>query len=254
MKAVLRFLAAFGNSFPLQVLLFLSIYPYALSAQKKQGVRRKQIFIGTNFSPDYSFRTLTNTDGSSSSGAVINNRNSIERAKFGFTSGIGVSIEVSQSLAFETGLQISNKGYKTKSLDLVFAQPDPALPIRASFMYSYQYVGIPLKGTFTLGKNRLRFLPGMGIMTNILVHQKVTSQQEYPGGKTDIKSQSSTADYKKVDISPMISLGIKYRINSKTYITAEPTFRYGLIKTRDAAIAEHLWSAGFNCGVYYRVR
>ena len=222
--------------------------------QKKQPKKSTSILIGINFSPDYSFHSLTNNDGSSSTDAVIKNRNSIEIAKFGFTTGIDLCIDLSQSLAIETGIQFSNKGYKTKALDLLFAQPDPSLPINASFQYSYQYVGIPVKARFTFGKNKLHFISGIGFMTNILIHQNVNVKQGYPGGRKDEKNQSSTSDYKKIDISPMVSFGLDYTINNKLHLIAEPVFRYGVIKTRDAPVTEHLWSAGFNCGIYYRVR
>jgi hypothetical protein len=49
----------------------------------------------------------------------------------------------------------------------------------------------------------------------------------------------------------MVSAGVDYKLNNKMHLLAEPTFRYGIIKTKDAPVTEHLWNAGLNVGFYY---
>lgn len=214
----------------------------------------QKILIGFNFSPDYGSRTLKNNDGSSSSNLVIKSRNDIEVAKFGFTTGLNVCFNLSQLVELETGIQFSNKGFKTKNQDLVYFPPNPSLPTKAKTNYTYEYIGIPLKAKFSFGKDKIQFLSSIGFMTNFLLNVKQTNIYEYSNGKTEKKKQTSASGFKKVDISPMVSVGIVYKLNNKIHLLAEPTFRYGVLKTKEAPVTENLWSAGLNFGFYYALK
>lgn len=230
-----------------QLLLFIAVLASFDAAAQK-------ISIGYNFSSDYNYRTLKSSGGSSSAGIVISSRNHDERARFGYTTGLNVCLFLSKQLALETGIQYSNKGYGTRNLYLAYTQPDPAVPVRAKFIYAYQYIGIPVKAKFIVGKSKLRFIAGIGFTTSLLLNYKQTVTYEYYNGSTEKKTQSSTSGFNKVDLSPMISAGVDYKLNNKMHLFAEPTFRYGLIKTKDASITEKLWNAGLNVGVSYVVR
>jgi hypothetical protein len=214
----------------------------------------QKILIGFNFSPDYSSRTLKNNDGSPSSDLVINSRNDIEVAKFGYTTGLNVCFNFSQLVGFETGIQFSNKGFKTKSQDLTYFPPNPNLPTKSKSIYAYQYIGIPLKAKFSFGKSKVRFVSSVGFLTNFLLNVKQTTNYEYANGKTEKKSQSSKSGFNKVDFSPMVSVGVDYKLTNKIHLLAEPTFRYGGVKTKDAPVTENLWSAGLNVGFYYALK
>lgn len=211
----------------------------------------QKILIGFNFSPDYSFRTLRNHDGSSSSDLVTNNRNEIEAAKFGYTTGLHVCFNISPLLGIKTGIQYSNKGFRTKSQDLIYFPPAPASPTKAKTKEAYQYIGLPLKAQLSFGKGKVHLLTGFGFMTNFLLNVKHTVNLEYADGHEENKTQSTTSGFKKVDISPMISLGVDYTLSHKIHLLAEPTFRYGVIVTRDVPVTENLWSAGLNIGINY---
>ena len=213
-----------------------------------------KISIGFNFSPDYSFRVLNNHDGNASSATVIKLRNDMEVAKFAYTTGLNICFDFSEYGGFETGIQFSNKGYKTKSQDLVYFPPNASLPTKSKTNYAFQYIGIPLKAKFSFGKNKVRFLSSIGFMTSLLLNVKQTTNYEYSDGKTEKKSQSSKSGFNKVDISPMISVGIDYKLNNKIHLLAEPTFRYGVVKTKDAPVTETLWNAGLNVGFYYALK
>lgn len=214
----------------------------------------RKILIGFNFSPDYSYRTLKNRAGAPSNDLVIKNRNDIEVAKFGYATGINICFNFSQLIGFEAGLQFSNKGYQTQTLEIFFFAPEPNLPTKVKFVHSYQYIGIPLKAKFSLTKGKLGVFSSVGFTTNFLLNVKSKAIIEYSNGKTEKNSQSLKNDFNKVDISPLIGIGIDYRLNRKMHLLAEPTFRYGLIKTIDAPISEKLWSAGLNIGFYYAVK
>jgi hypothetical protein len=234
--------------------LFLIIILASITVQGQDTNPTQKILIGFSFSPDYSSRTLKNNDGSPSSDLVIKSRNDNEVAKFGFTTGLNVCFNFSQLVGLETGIQFSNKGYKTKSQDLTYFPPNPSLPTKAKTNYAYQYIGIPLKAKFCFGKSKVRFVSSIGFMTNFLLNVKQTTNYEYSNGKTEKKSQSSKSGFNKVDFSPMVSVGVDYKLTNKIHLLAEPTFRYGAVKTKDAPVTENLWSAGLNIGFYYALK
>ena len=235
-------------------LLILIAALASLTVQGQHTNPAQKILIGFNFSPDYSFRTLKNSDGSPSSDLVIKSRNDAETAKFGYTTGLNFLFNFTKRIGLETGIQYSNKGYKTKSQDLVYFPPNPGLPISVKTNYAYNYIGIPVKAKFTFGKSKLQFITSAGFMTNFLLNVKQTSNYQYSDGKTEKKTQATTSGFKKIDISPMISVGIDYRLTQKIHFMAEPTFRYGVIKPKDAPVTEKLSNAGLNMGFYYVLR
>jgi Outer membrane protein beta-barrel domain len=239
-----------------RLFLLLTLFSsFAMQAQKSKSSKEpQQIFIGVNFSPDYTNRKLKNNNGIATTGIVLNSRNDNETGKFGYTTGLNVCIHFTKLIGFETGIQYSNKGYQTKKMDLNFGQPGPGLPTKSKHIYNYHYIDIPLKVNFTFGKGKVQFFSSAGFITNIFIKATQTNILEYADGRKDKRKESSTFDYKKIDISPMISVGFTYKINEKMHFTVEPTFRYGILKIIDAPITEYLWNAGLNMGFYYRLK
>ena len=232
-------------------LLLTFLVSYTLYAQEANT--GSKVSFGLNFSPDYNFRTVKSTDIVLQPGFESWEDNQI--GKFGYTTGLTLSFKLSNRLALETGLQYSDKGYQTKIMDLVFEGTDPTDPIlvktKAKFKYSYQYIGIPLKLNMFFGEGDLRFVSGIGVTTNFLLNVQNRANYEYPDGKKEMTNSKSKDDFNKIDISPMISFGIDYRLTSIIHLNAAPTFRYGIIKTRDSPIKENLWNAGVDLRISF---
>ncbi|MGC4103306.1 outer membrane beta-barrel protein [Ferruginibacter sp.] len=221
------------------------------TAQQKNS---SSTLLGLSFSPDHSFRTLVYHSGDAPTDLVIKSRNDNELAKFGYTAGLNVYFKCSRRVGFETGIQYANKGYQTKEQQLVYAPPDNTLPSTQKINYTYQYIGIPLKLKLHFGTGQLQFNTGLGFVTSILLNAKENITYGYLNGTSQKKSSSSTSGFKKLDFSPVISAGVNYQLNNKLQLFAEPSFRYNVLKTKDASISEHLWSAGLNVGFYCSVR
>ena len=75
-------------------------------------------------------------------------------------------------------------------------------------------------------------------MVNFLISEKQSIYYKYSDGKTEQKNQFSTSGFNKIDVSPMVSIGVDYKLTDKIHLSAEPTFRFGLIKTKDAPIKD----------------
>lgn len=231
--------------------LLLVISPFSLSAQKdKQGTK---VLLGFNFSPDRSFRTLHNDGGGTGGDLVINSRNDTEIPRPGFTTGLTILVQVSPKIILESGLQVSSKGYKTKEMNLDYFPPNPAAPIKAMGTYRYHYLGFPLRAKFVFGKPSIRFMPGIGLMTNFLLNTDSKFKYTYSDGRTEELTESMNSEFKMLDISPILSFGVDFKLSPRFHLLAEPTFRYGLMATRDESVKENLWSAGVNVGFFYRL-
>jgi len=213
----------------------------------------KRVQIGFNVSPDICYRTLKNTNGSSLSDSNIEQRNNRETIKLGYTAGLNVCFNINKSIGLKTGVQYSNKGYQTKFQDLIFEQPDPSLPNKVKFIYNFHYIDIPVKANFTIGnKKRFSFFTSAGIITNILIKESQTVVSEY-SDRTDRKIESTNYGYNKLNISPAISIGVDYKINTKMNLRIEPTFRYGVLKLIDASVTTYLYSGGININYYFGI-
>ena len=221
----------------------------------------KKVQISVSFSSDYCFRTLNNNDGSWSSDLVINSRNNHEISKLGYTTGLSVIFSLKKNIGIEAGIQYSNKGYQTKMQDLNFGDSiDPkygfsfitsgSTPTQLKFIYSDYYIDIPLKINFSFGKKKISLITSAGLTTNIFIKETQTSVL-VNSDRTDRKTNPTNFDYNKVNISPTISVGIDYKINSRMNLRIEPTFRYGVLKIIDAPVTGYLYSGGLNISYYF---
>jgi hypothetical protein len=233
---------------------------FAQDSLKTKSINNRRSFsIGVNISPDYCYRTITNSTNTAFGSYIFESRNAREIAKLGYTAGVDIMYTISKRLSIETGLQFSNKGYSNKYVELTFGDPiDPrygftyssgtvSQPVNFRFIYSYYYLDIPLRAIYSFGRNKIRFVTGLGITTNIFLIQKTIGV--FDNGY-EITSKS-TNSVRRINFSPTISLGGDYKINSRFNLRAEPTFRYGFMKTVDAPLGDHLWNAGFNISCYY---
>ncbi|HXU27194.1 MAG TPA: outer membrane beta-barrel protein [Bacteroidia bacterium] len=235
------------------VFIITSVFVYAQDSTKTKKVSR--FFIGVNFSPDYCFRTLKNTDGSTISAIIYDHDNKIERAKFGFSSGINACYIITKHISVDLGVQYSNKGYQTEEQALIYPTPRSAtiynLPTSGKFVYRYNYIDIPLKANFIFGKKKLRLISSVGLTTNIFISETNSFVGKYSNGSSFKNSSTSTSGQTKVNLSPTVSCGIDYKVNSRMFFRIEPTFRYGVLSTVDAPIAEYIWNAGLNISYYF---
>jgi hypothetical protein len=216
--------------------------------------------LGINVSPDYNFRTLKNNDGSAQSNEIMEIDNEIQRPKLGYTAGFALSYNFNQRLGIEMGLQFSDKGFQTKDFDnLTFGSMiDPrrgfsysnqgAVSVR--YVYNDYYLDVPVKANLSFGKRKIRFITSAGIAANIFLKETITSVAKYEDGSHSRDRNNSTYDYSKLNISPMLSAGIDWKLGDRSNLRIEPTFRYGVIKIIDAPVTAYLWNAGLNVSYY----
>ena len=229
----------------------------------QKSAHAKQISFAINISSDYSYRTLKNDDGSAISSIIIDSRNKYEEPKFGYTAGLNIHYALFKHLSFEAGLQYSNKGYGIKKMELTYGDMiDPRFgfvyPTNSAEMvthvksiYTNAYLDVPVRAIFTFGNKRIHFISSIGVTTNILLESKHTNIKEYENGDKKRETYTDHNDFNKINITPTASLVINYMVSDKINISAEPTFRYGLLKITDTPVTYYLWNCGLNISIYY---
>jgi hypothetical protein len=209
---------------------------------------QKKIQIGVNVSPDYCYRTLGNPSGGDTAAAIIGRRNGFETSRIGYTAGVSLQYRINDLISLEGGVQFSSKGYEIDNIR-VTDYNNPQGGDEAKLIYEYQYIDIPLKANFFIGKKRLRFIGSTGIAANIFIADKSTLKYTKVDKPDESVPRLSGAP-NMLSLSSLVSAGIDYKINDWMNVRIEPVFRYGLIKMYDAPIGQHLYSAGLNVGWY----
>jgi len=233
----------------LTILFITSLLSYS---QDSTITNSKKLYLGLTVSPDYSYRNASN-----------NYYFTEETAKLGYTIGISSRLNITKKVSIESGLLLSNKGYKNNFSGLTFGDiTDPRngfgtapqnLPSEIEFIYNYYYIDIPLKAVFTFGQRKIHFFAAAGITPNILIKATEKNITTYQNGDTDNDTQDAPFNYKKFNLSPIISIGVS-RNTDKSILKIEPYYSYGLFKIIDAPSTAYLWSYGINVGYYIRIK
>jgi hypothetical protein len=248
----------------MRILLFFILATfYCLNADAQDSHNARGFAIGVSISPDVNYRTLKNNDGSFSSGVVVDVRNDNETYKLGYTTGLNIVYRFTDKFEIESGLLFSNKGYRGRKTELTygsqwngsgFNDSVPAgLPSSAQFSYSYYYIDVPLKASYSFGNKRLRGCIGAGVTLNNFINEKVSWKLWYPDGTTEKDHHGSEFAYNGLSLSPLISAGINYRVNDKLNLKVEPTVRYGILNIINTPVTGYLWNVGLNAGLYLKL-
>ena len=232
--------------------------------QKNTVAKKNRLSLGVNLSPDICNRTLKSRDGNP---FLVSLRNKYEVSKWGYTLGINGCYILRKHINIDAGLQYSNKGYTAKSSDLtfgdlidprygyvcdlgasVFARPNEKI------IFNYIYLDVPVRIVYILGKKRLQFTTSLGVTTNILLRATETSISTDSSGNKKQNTEKQAYKGKVATLTPTISAGINYQINSKTNMSIEPVFRYSLFDASSASVKTYLWSYGLMIGYYYKLQ
>ncbi len=229
------------------------------------GFRRLQ--LGVNFSPDYCYRTLVGGIQTDLGIFLVNNRNKYEEPKIGYTVGLNVCYQFTKCISLESGIQYSNKGYRTvqQGSEITFGDAidarhgfifdSNASPIkRLKFIDNYNYLDIPLKVNFCFGKKRVRFITSVGFVSSFYINKSITTVIVSEDGKRNRDTDVTTYyTFNKFNLSPMLSVGIDLKINNRNSLRIEPTFKYGVLKIINTPLTAYLWNAGLNISYFFGV-
>lgn len=207
--------------------------------------------VGVSVSPDYCSRSLVdNSDGDPIVPSLISVRNTLEIAKTGFTSGINARYKFSKLFSVETGLQYSNKGYKSTTTNLTFNSSDPNDPTSVYFVYNMYHIDVPVLATFSIGSKDFLFCASAGISANFFLKETQGSHVTYNDGSKKTTYTAGTNVILPANFSALFGVGVEWQINDRMSLKVQPMARIGSSKVIDGPIAMYLSSFGLNTGFY----
>ena len=230
-------------------LLLLSLLAHAQTHEAPE----KRVYLGINFSPDYSYRALSG-DGAQVTSDLIEGRNSIEEAKFGYTQGLSLRYRVTKRLGLETGFLYSNKGYHVPKYNVgidLFGGNEPSI---VQWVVHYRFMEVPLKATYSFSRGKFRGFATAGTTVGKLLQAEHILRAQQPDGYWQTRSTDSSTNFRSPMLSAVVGGGIDYHPNHWLMFRLAPELRYGMHSmVEDAPIQETLFTLGTNAGMYIAV-
>lgn len=231
----------------------LMLAPLFFSTAIAQSTAKNRKFeFGVSVSNDIGYRTLKHNDTDPSNDFILEQRNDREEIKYCYSAGLTIAYTLNVRARISTGILYSNKGYQTEKLSLQSAFPDPEAPNKFQLRYNMNYIDVPLIFNYRFGqKKKLRFSIGAGVGTNIFL-KEVRRSILYYDDKTERESSETEFDYIRINLSPQVEFGVIFDAHDLFYLSARPTFSYGLLKIIDAPITAYLFTGGINVGIHLK--
>ncbi len=192
------------------------------------------------------YRTFMPHKGSEQLAEIRNQR---EIPIVGYAVGAHVGYRLNNALSLEAGLQYALRGHTTKLVYFNPAQPEWYLPGYGRTSYEYQYLDLPVRVNYRIGKGRLGLNLGAGVAMSYLLDLKFILSADYQGA-TYSKTSSVVKDMNRFNLFPFLSVGLDCRLNQNMFFRLEPIGRIGVLKTNSGPLGDVLYSLGLNFGFY----
>ncbi|MBN2637302.1 MAG: outer membrane beta-barrel protein [Prolixibacteraceae bacterium] len=239
------------NSIKISWLFFIVVFPLFINGQNSESQTSKKLSFGVNFSPDYSYRRLYQENDEHN---FVDYRNEIEDPRLGFTTGLVAYYQISNRFTFESGIQFSDKGEKSKFTRWIVSSgnsaTDPAFTVKSKSFNHYYYLGVPIKLNYFLLQKQFRLFISGGISTDFFLSGKIKYIDEF-NDRTERGSENMDYDFNIINFVGLASLGIERDISTKLSLRVEPTFRYSFTPVAIAPMERYPYSFGANVVLFY---
>jgi len=253
---------------------------------KSKAAQPQQWSVGGQFSPVYSFRTLSGQGFSTPDERVDQSYyNNSEAGLMAFAGGISLDYGFNDRLSLASGLYLSRIGQVNNDV-VAYDSPDSqylyklssssgtvtinpqkfekvmlreidntkdSVPgdylVNGSFVQNFDYLEVPFVLKYKLLKNRFSVNLSGGLSPGILVNNR--SYFNVDGEKVQT---GYTENIKPVIYNSVMGLGIEYSLSSKVSINLDPLFKYSLSPINsNSGLKYHPYSVSFFTGVTYKL-
>lgn len=199
--------------------------------------KNKKIDIGITFSPDYSYRRLKSDVENRFVADVLD---TVELAKFGFTTGLNAIYRFNAKLSISIGLLFADKGERLKN---------GSIPTIVGYTNHYYYLDIPFKVNYNLTDKKNILYVTAGFSGNLFLNARSTYKYE---SSIDKIVQKNDFDVEKMTFSMNAGLGINCPMNKTSFFKIETLYRESITPIiNNAPIKRNLFSIGINLGFYH---
>jgi hypothetical protein len=230
-------------------IICLLLLPTVLMCQDTAATKTSTYEIGITYSPDYSYRTLKPNEASK---WIADIRDTLEIAKFGYTTGLNMEYHLNKKITLAAGLLWSDKGEQSKTYTI----ENPVsgyVPTELKMINHNYYLDIPVKVNYYVFSKKMKLYVTAGISTNVFLNQKITVVSWYYDGTTSNKTSASKPDFKRLNIAAIAGIGMDVNISSKFNLKIEPLLKHSITSATDTPIKTYFYSAGLNFGIFYNL-
>jgi hypothetical protein len=229
----------------------------AVFAQDER-TRSLQWSIGFSGSVDRSHRALVKKGSDSNLDRIIDLRDSVEIPALGFSYGVSARLDPSPRIWVRMDLRMSRLGYASKPMDAIILDPaDPALGSlgKVEWEWNYHFFALPVVAGASMGGERFRFEPGVGVGIDHLRRAEATYELTFADGRRQrITNKDTVNDYAEWCFSALLELNASWTPSSRIAIGAGPRASYQLNELVDAPITAHLYAIGAGFSARYSLR
>ncbi len=230
-----------------KLLALLFLVPLATFSQDSDSEKFRKLSVGLIISPDYSCITATSVKYSNQVKAL----NALLLPKFRYTAGLSILLHPNNNIAFETGAQYSDKGYRQININNL-----PGNAKSEKFIDSYRYLDVPFILNCYFHKHRLKYFVALGASVNIFLASSNTYTTVYFDGHTQTESASTTASSgaSHFNYAAIAGFGLTYDLKKRLTLRIEPTYTRSINTIFDGQqdANYYLYAAGLNIGLYYK--
>lgn len=227
----------------------LFLVPIILIGQEKESNERK-LSIGLNFSPNYSYRTLSYDEEWE---GFVETREEQEHPSFAFNTGIAVHYSVNENVELVANVQFSKQTHSFKEVPIADAMGGNTGGF-ADIQLRYYYLEIPFRANYLFLKGKIFGYATAGASLNLFLNDETKSWLTYANGEEETRnSDTGIQDFNKTAIGLIGGLGFGYNLNEKWDVRMEPIFRYSLTPLAEAPIDQFNYSIGCQFGVNMKI-
>ncbi len=204
-----------------------------------------------NFSPNYSYRTLNNSDEFGYIGGLdVAIREGLDDPSFGFNTGIAAQYSILENLEVELGVQFSRQTHIFKDVSLIDFDSYDNIG-KADNQFRYHYLEIPLRLNYRVINKKVFAYITAGVSLNQYLYSESKSWITYNNGDEKVViSDLEIIDYNKMVFGLIGGVGVGYHLSERFNIRAEPLYRYSITPLADAPIEQRNYSIGCQFGIY----
>lgn len=213
----------------------------------------KKIAVGISLAPECSFRRIEMVYQTIYTLSDYEYRIRSEVPSFSYTAGASLTYFIKKHLSVSMGVNFSQKGFSTERIEVITVDyPEGGLG-KVKIRYNYNYIEIPVKAQYLVGKKKARLVMECGLSPAFLLYKQAIKRYEYYNGEKRREKDKPNYINNTFNLFLNIGAGADIVLRENLSLRILPSFNYGLMRTGTVRITEHLWNSGLTVSGFLRL-
>lgn len=236
------------------LILVFAMVQFALFAQEK-----KDFLVGVNFSPEVASRLTTVAKDDFGIHTIVEERSSFP-SKLALSSGFVLNYFLKDKVFFETGLQYSIKGNKSR-LNNFFTWQTTSTYLEPKYRSvstkeNFHFIEIPIIIGKIWGNKKVKFFFKTGFNIEFFIFETSISKYKLLNGEIEKyrNSNSPNENQNIFNFSPVIAIGVDIALNEKIHLRFAPITRISIINIdKNWSYRYHYLNLGLNLSCFMKI-